>query len=178
QISDLHIGSFYDNYDVVAEAIDLINGLNPDIIVVTGDLVNNYAWELDGWEGLLKQLKAKMGIYSILGNHDYGDYTDWKTEEEKTKNLIELEKRQAKIGFQLLKNQSIRLEKGESFIDLIGVENWGVSTFVNYGNLAEAMKNTSESSFKILLSHDPSHWEEQVQGKTDINLTLSGHTHG
>lgn len=178
QISDLHIGSFYDNFKEVEKGIDLINSLNPDIIFFTGDLVNNYAWELDGWEDILKKLRAKKGIYSILGNHDYGDYANWNITQKKEENLADLEQRQKKIGFRLLKNESVRLEKEGSFIDLIGVENWGKSSLINYGNLPKAMKNVGKDSFKILLSHDPSHWEEQVVNKTDIDITFSGHTHG
>lgn len=177
-ISDLHIGSFYDNYKEVEKGIDLVNSLKPDIIFFTGDLINNYAWELDGWKNILKKLKAKEGIYSILGNHDYGDYVKWDSTIKKEKNLAELEYRQKMLGFKLLKNESIRLEKRGQFIDLIGVENWGTKSFVNYGNLSEALKKTSKDSFKILLSHDPSHWEEQVMNKTDIDITFSGHTHG
>lgn len=178
QVSDIHIGSFYDNYDEVAEGIDLVNSLNADIIFLTGDLINNYAWELDGWENILKRLKAKMGVYSILGNHDYGDYATWKTEEEKAKNLADLERRQQRMGFRLLKNQSVKLQKDTDYIELIGVENWGKSSFANYGNLSQAMQNSSSEAFKILLSHDPTHWEAEVVGKADIDLTFSGHTHG
>lgn len=178
QISDLHIGSFNNNFSQVEAAIDMVNSLQPDIILFTGDLINNYAWELDGWDDKLKKLKAKDGIYSILGNHDYGDYGNFSTPDEKADNLAELKRRQERIGFRLLNNTSVRLEKDGSFIDLIGVENWGKRSLINYGNLSEAMKNTSDESFKILLSHDPTHWEEEVMNKTNIDITLSGHTHG
>jgi uncharacterized protein len=178
QISDLHIGSFYNNYSQIEAAVEMVNSLKPDVIFFTGDLINNYTWELDGWDDILKKLEAKDGIYSILGNHDYGDYGNFSTPEEKANNLTDLKSRQGQIGFQMLNNTSVRLEKGDSFIDLIGVENWGKRSLVNYGNLSEAMKNTSENSFKILLSHDPTHWQEEVRAKTNIDITLSGHTHG
>lgn len=178
QISDLHLGSFNNNYEQVEESITLINNLKPDIIFFTGDLVNNYAWELNGWEKILKKLQAPMGVFSILGNHDYGDYVQWDSNQEKEANLKELEIRQKDIGFRLLKNESIVIEKSGSEIEIIGVENWGSRSLHNYGDLSLALEKVNKNNFKILLSHDPTHWEAEVLNKTDIELTLSGHTHG
>jgi uncharacterized protein len=177
-ISDLHLGSFFDNHQEVEKGIKMLTDLKPDIIFVTGDLVNNFAWEIDGWEPVLSQLKAKYGVYSILGNHDYGDYVPWNDQQEKVDNLKLLIQKQKELGFDLLLNENRKIAIGNDFIELIGIENWGKGGFAKYGDLNKAMENTDPNSFKILLSHDPSHWDEQVLNKTDINLTLSGHTHG
>ncbi len=178
QLSDIHIGSFFDNHNEVEKAINKVNELNPDYILFTGDLVNNYAWELDGWEEIIGKLKAKHGKFSILGNHDYADYVQWDSASDKAKNLDNLKQRQAKMGFRLLLNESVKLERNGEFIELLGLENWGKGRFAKYGDLAKTMKNSVSNSFKILMSHDPSHWDEQVLEKTDINLALAGHTHG
>lgn len=179
QISDIHIGSFFNNYDSLLPAIEIINDLEPDLILFTGDIVNNYADELNGWIQHLGQLKAKMGKYSILGNHDYGDYVRWPSEEAKKENLERLKSYHADIGFKLMLNENhkITLPDGQSF-ELIGVENWGAGRFSKYGDLGKAMENTDASKFQLLLSHDPSHWDAEVIKQTDIDLTLSGHTHG
>jgi predicted MPP superfamily phosphohydrolase len=178
QISDMHIGSFYGHEQKVKYGIELINRQNPDIILFTGDMVNNCAEELDGWTPILGNLKAKYGKFSILGNHDYGDYFDWKNEAEKEQNLDNLKQIQKDIGFRLLLNESEEVELNGSKISLIGVENWGLPPFPQYGNLKDAMNGSSENPFKILMSHDPSHWDAEVINKTNIDLTLSGHTHG
>jgi predicted MPP superfamily phosphohydrolase len=178
QISDMHIGSFYGHEQKVKYGIELINEQKPDIILFTGDLVNNFAEELDGWAPILSNLKAKYGKYSILGNHDYGDYFDWNNKAEKEQNLDTLKQIQQDIGFRLLLNESAEIELNGSKIDLIGVENWGLPPFPQYGNLKDAMNGSSKNPFKILMSHDPSHWDAEVIRKTDIDLTLSGHTHG
>ena len=178
QLSDIHIGSFFDNHEEVKAAINKVNELKPDYIFFTGDMVNNYAWELDGWEEIFGSLKAQYGKYSILGNHDYADYVKWDNEADKLKNLEDLKQRHAKMGFELLLNESVKLEKDGEFIELLGLENWGKGRFAKYGDLVETMKHTAPESFKILMSHDPSHWDEQVLEKTSINLTLAGHTHG
>jgi uncharacterized protein len=177
-ISDMHIGSFDHYYKPVQKGIDMVNNLNADIIFFTGDLVNNYADEVTGWEGILGQLKAKSGVYSILGNHDYGDYVTWKNADEKRINLDTLKSKHKEIGFNLLVNQNVSIKKDDSFITLLGVENWGTGGFAQYGKLDKAMENIDPNSFKILLSHDPSHWDAEVLPKTNIDLTLSGHTHG
>ncbi|HRW62910.1 MAG TPA: metallophosphoesterase [Bacteroidales bacterium] len=177
QISDIHIGSFLGHEEQVIKAIELINEQHPDIILFTGDLVNNFAEELNGWIPILSRLEAKYGKYSILGNHDYGDYFEWKNEAEKEQNLEKIKKAHAEIGFKLLLNEFIALEKENTKIELVGVENWGLPPFPQYGNLKTAMNGTN-GNFKILMSHDPSHWDAEVIEKTDIDLTLSGHTHG
>ncbi len=178
QISDMHIGSFLGHEDQVKRGIELINGQNPDLIVFTGDLVNNFAEELDGWMPILSKLQAKYGKYSILGNHDYGDYFEWKNEVEKAQNLEKVKQAHKEMGFRLLLNETQHVVVKNQKIGLIGVENWGLPPFPQYGNLKTAMSGSSDLPFKILLSHDPSHWDAEVMGKTNIDITLSGHTHG
>jgi uncharacterized protein len=178
QISDWHIGSYFGRQERIKEAVRRVNSLNPDLIVFTGDMVNNMSNEVDEFIPELKQLKAKYGIYSILGNHDYGEYVNWKSEEESRNNLQRLREIEKEIGFQLLDNQSVTIEKDGAKFALIGIENWGLPPFPQYGNLKKAMEFVDDSLFKILLSHDPSHWEAEVMGKSNIDLTLSGHTHG
>ena len=177
QISDLHLGSIYNKKEKIVRAINLINSQHPDLILFTGDLVNNFSEEALGWEEIVGQLKAKYGKYSILGNHDYGDYWQWIDAEEKHANmalLIDLHKR---MGFRLLLNESTLITNKTDSIVLLGVENWGKPPFKQYGDLQKAQSSVNGASFKILLSHDPSHWEAEVAGKTSIPLTLSGHTH-
>jgi predicted MPP superfamily phosphohydrolase len=174
QISDVHIGSFFDNHVKVKKAIRKINELEADYIFFTGDLVNNTADEINGWESVFLDIQAKKGKFSILGNHDYGDYVKWKSKEDKTNNLAKLINSHRTIGFTPLLNESVELTKG---FWLIGVENWGKAPFRQSGKLNEALMNVPENHFKLLLSHDPSHFDEEVV-KTNIELTLSGHTHG
>jgi predicted MPP superfamily phosphohydrolase len=178
QISDIHLGSFNYKYHILDKAIKVINDAQPDFIFFTGDLVNNYAWELIGWEKVFKKLIAKKGKYAILGNHDYGDYSEWNSAQEKQDNFEKIKEFYKTIDFKLLLNQSEIIEKKKGKLAIIGVENWGKAPFKQYGNLQEALKNVSEVPFKILLSHDPTHWREEVIKKTGISLTLSGHTHG
>ena len=177
QISDIHSGSF-DNTQKIQYGIDLINEQKSDLILFTGDLVNNKASEMKPWISYFSQLKAPMGKFSILGNHDYGDYIHWPSVEAKKQNMQDLYQTHKDVGFQLLRNQSIQLKKGSKSIDLIGVENWGHG-FAQHGDLEKATEGLKDDSFKILMSHDPSHFEEQVKRfKKFIHLTLSGHTHG
>jgi predicted MPP superfamily phosphohydrolase len=176
-ISDAHLGSFYNNYDSVSKGFEMINSLDADLIFFTGDLVNNYADEAEGWQPHFKNLKAKYGKYAILGNHDYGDYVPWENAEAKRKNLQRLVELESEMGFKTLLNQNDTIDINGQQISIIGVENWGKGGFSKYGDLAKAM-NGSSSDFKILLSHDPSHWEEEILKHTNIDLTLSGHTHG
>ena len=178
QISDIHIGSFYGHEGQVKKAVELINEQNPDLILFTGDLVNNFAEELNGWIPIFKQLKAKHGMYSILGNHDYGDYYDWKDEDEKIQNLERIKQAFKEIGFKLLLNETSEIEVNNEKFALIGIENWGLPPFPQYGDLKLAMNGIEESGFKLLMSHDPSHWDAEVIKDTTIDLTLSGHTHG
>jgi hypothetical protein len=178
QISDIHMGSFYGYKNEVAEGIDLVNVQNPDYIFFTGDLVNNFTDELDGWFPLLIKLKAKQAKYSILGNHDYGDYYKWKTPEEKMLDHQNLINYHQTIGFQLLRNEHVRLENNNKSIVLAGVENWGLHPFRQDGDIDKATEGLIDSDFIILLSHDPTHWDAKVLGRKNIRLTLSGHTHG
>ena len=178
QISDIHSGSF-DNREKIEYAIDLINSQESDAIFFTGDMVNNKAEEMKPWTGLFTQLKARDGKYSILGNHDYGDYVPWETEEKKSQNLEELKGLQREMGFDLLLNESRYLRKGKDQMALIGVENWGRGGFKKAGDLDKASEKIEADDFKILLSHDPSHWEDVViEHPVHYHLTLSGHTHG
>ena len=181
-ISDAHLGSFLDNsFEEVGEAIDMINALEPDYIFFTGDLVNNYAFEAEPWIDHFARLKAKSGKFSILGNHDYGDYVyqrdDANQLKERAQNLERLYEIHQEMGFKLLRNENALLERNGASIRLLGMENWGVG-FQQYGDFNKTLENTSEEEFKILLSHDPTHWEQQVLGKKNVHLTLSGHTHG
>ncbi|GGW29902.1 metallophosphoesterase [Arenibacter certesii] len=178
QISDIHCGSF-DNRKKIEYGIDLINKQNSDLLLFTGDMVNNKSEEMLPWKDLLATLHAKDGKYSVLGNHDYGDYVEWDSEELKSNNLEELKELQREIGFNLLLNESRYLTKGEDKIALVGVENWGRGGFKKAGDLTKATAKIKEKDFKILMSHDPSHWEDEVlKHPYHYHLTLSGHTHG
>ena len=177
-ISDLHIGSFYGYEDRVRRAVKMINGQNPDLIVFTGDLVNNFTSELDGFIGILAEMRASYGKYSVLGNHDYGDYYQWESESAKAENMKEMLFAHENIGFRLLLNQWDSIFVNEEAIAIIGVENWGDPPFPRYGDLEKASSGTGNIPFRILLTHDPSHWDAEVLGHTGIDLTLAGHTHG
>lgn len=177
QISDMHLGSFNKNFEKIAKAVELINEQKPDLILFTGDLVNNFAEETEGWAPVLAKMEAKIGKYSILGNHDYGDYSYWKLAEDKAKNLQDIKNFHADMGFKLLLNESETISINGEEIALVGVENWGKPPFPQHGDLKQAINGSAHQPFKILMSHDPSHWDEQVLD-TDIALTFSGHTHG
>ncbi len=178
QISDIHSGSF-DNKEKITYGIDLINQQKSDVILFTGDLVNNVASEMTPWKELFGSLKATDGVYSVLGNHDYGDYVSWNSEIEKTENLSALKNLQQEMGWRLLLNENTTLEKNGENIKLIGVENWGAGGFKKAGDLHKACEGIAATDFKILMSHDPSHWQEEVKmNDKNIHLTLSGHTHG
>tara|TARA_R110000796_G_scaffold35098_2_gene90462 strand:- start:28847 stop:29971 length:1125 start_codon:yes stop_codon:yes gene_type:complete len=178
QISDVHSGSF-DDREKIEYAINLINKQKSDVLLFTGDMVNNVAEEMLPWKDLFSTLTAKDGKFSVLGNHDYGDYVSWETEEAKSNNLNDLKNLQKDMGFDLLLNDSRYLQKGEDRIALIGVENWGRGGFKKAGDLKKAVSNVNKNDFKILMSHDPSHWEDQVlKDDYHYHLTLSGHTHG
>ncbi|MGS2727438.1 metallophosphoesterase [Psychroserpens sp. BH13MA-6] len=178
QISDIHSGSF-DNRKKIAYGIDLINQQASDVIMFTGDMVNNKADEMLPWADLFSQLKAKDGVYSILGNHDYGDYIDWPSPDAKAQNLADLAHIQKTMGYDLLLNESRYIERDGQRIAIVGVENWGKGGFKKAGDLKKAAEAISPDDFKILLSHDPSHWDECVlHDDYHYHLTLSGHTHG
>ena len=178
QLSDIHSGSL-DDVAAVRRGIELANAQKSDILVFTGDLVNNVATEMNPWIAHFSQLEAPHGKFSILGNHDYGDYVQWPSEEAKAKNLQDLKDVHGKIGFRLLLNESLHLEKDGEKIALIGVENWGKRGFVKHGDLDKAIAPIEDDTFKVLLSHDPSHWEAvTVPHPKKVHLTLAGHTHG
>ena len=174
QISDIHVGSFFNNHAKVNKAIDMINSLEADFVFFTGELVNNTASEMDGWEPVFSRIVAKKGKYSILGNHDYGDYVRWEEDHHKVENLKRLIDKHREIGFTPLLNESVQLEND---IWLLGVENWGKAPFRQSGKLTHTLAEVPDAAFKILLSHDPSHFDLEVL-ETNIDLTLSGHTHG
>lgn len=179
QISDMHTGSFMSN-SPVKTAFEIVMNQKADMILFTGDLVNNVADETKDFIEEYKTLKAPYGVYSVLGNHDYGDYVSWDSQTAKHENLETLKKIQADAGWKLLMNEHVVLEKGEGKIALLGIENWSNSSrFPKKGKMPEAHKGTETIPFKILMSHDPSHWDAQVLKEyKDIDLTLSGHTHG
>ncbi len=177
QISDIHSGSFTDKAGV-QRGVDLINAQQADLVLFTGDLVNNKSSEMYGFIDIFKQIRAKYGVYSIMGNHDYGDYNNWSSDGEKNENLEELKRIHKACGWQLLLDQNVRIEKDGESIGLIGVENISAS-FRSYGSLQKAYQGIEKEPFKILMSHDPSHWNKEVTTQfRDIDLTLSGHTHG
>ncbi len=178
QISDIHSGSF-DNRKKIEYAVDLINKQESDVILFTGDMVNNMALEMAPWKDLFSTLKARDGKFSILGNHDYGDYVPWDTPELKAENLEVLKDMQKEMGFDLLLNESRYLRRGKDKLALVGVENWGRGGFKKAGDLKKAVRGIDKDDFKVLMSHDPSHWEDVViQDEYHYHLTLSGHTHG
>ncbi len=176
-ISDIHSGSL-DNIEKVKYGIDLINQQQSDVILFTGDLVNNKSNELEKWKDIFKLMEAPLGKFSILGNHDYGDYYDWKSKDEKINDFKKFMDYQENMGFKLLMNESIYLEKNEEKIAILGSENWGRG-FKKEGDLDKMISKINKDDFKILMTHDPSHWEEKVLNhKSRFQLTLSGHTHG
>lgn len=176
QLADIHAGSWANNTAPMQKAVNIINNLQPDLIVFTGDLVNNLASELDAFIPVFSQLKARQGVYSVLGNHDYSTYIQWDTPQQQEAQLDSLKAKQAQMGWTLLNNRHVKLYQQNDSIALIGVENSGRPPFPDHAQLNEAMQGT-EGMFQILLSHDPSHWRREVLPHTDIQLTLSGHTH-
>lgn len=178
QISDIHSGSF-DNEEKIRYAIDLINEHESDLLLFTGDIVNAKADEMYPWIDIFNGIKKyEYGKYSILGNHDYGAYLDWKSEKAKADNFEAIKDLHRQIGFKLMLNENVKIKKGNDEIALIGVENWG-KHFGEFGDINKASENLTENDFKILMSHDPSHWEYIVKKHPkNIQLTLSGHTHG
>ncbi len=178
-ISDIHSGSFQD-IRAVNKGIDLILKQQPDLIVFTGDLVNDRAAEMEPYQNSFGRLTAPLGVFSTLGNHDYGDYVQWPTAQAKIDNLEALKKVHANMGWRLLMNEHVLLEKNGEKIALLGIENWGAKArFPKYGKMDLAYPGTENVPFKILLSHDPSHWDAQILAEyPGIDLMLSGHTHG
>jgi len=178
-ISDIHSGSFQDN-KAVEHGVDLILKEQADLILFTGDLVNDRHDEILEYIPIFNKLKAPLGVYSTLGNHDYGDYVVWESDAAKTDNLNKLKQAHKDLGWRLLMNEHVVLEKGDDKIALLGIENWGAKgRFPKYGKMKEAYYGTESYPFKILMSHDPSHWDAQVKTEyPDIDLMLAGHTHG
>ena len=178
QISDIHSGSF-DDEEKIKYAIDLINEQESDLLLFTGDIVNAKADEMHPWIAIFNGLKKfEYGKYSILGNHDYGEYLDWKSKEAKEANFEAIKDLHRQIDFKLMLNEHVKIKKGNDEISLVGVENWG-KHFGEFGDIDKATENLTSEDFKILMSHDPSHWEYVVkQHPKNIQLTLSGHTHG
>ena len=178
QISDVHSGSF-DNPEKISYAIDLVNEQNSDMILFTGDIVNTHATEMHPWLETFNKIKdPKYGKYSVLGNHDYGEYVTWPSEKKKEENFEDIKKLYGQIGFQLLLNEHTYIQKGDDKIALVGVENWG-HNFKKAGDLNKASQNVHQDDFKVLMSHDPSHWEYEIKDHPkNFHLTLSGHTHG
>lgn len=179
QISDLHTGSFYDK-KAVQRGIDMILEQKPDLIFFTGDLVNNEANEIIDYLDLFARLKAPLGVFSVLGNHDYGDYIFWPTKEAKRQNLNQLIQYQKDLGWKLLMDEHVAIEKEGNAIALIGIQNWGAKgRFPKYGDLKKAYLGAEKYPVKLLLSHDPSHWDAQVIPEfPDIDVMFAGHTHG
>ncbi|MCM8568737.1 metallophosphoesterase [Gramella jeungdoensis] len=178
QISDIHCGSF-DNKNKIEYGVELLKEQDSDLVVFTGDLVNNMASEMEDWKDLFSRVNARDGVYSILGNHDYGDYHNWESAEAKKQNLERLKQTHSEMGWDLMLNENRFIEKNGERIALVGVENWGAGGFKKAGDLRKAEEGVDEGDFKILLSHDPSHWEQEVKThEKHYHLTLSGHTHG
>lgn len=178
QISDIHSGSFF-NKTAVKGGVDLLESEKPDVVFFTGDLVNNKAEEVKGYIDIFSKVKAPLGVYSTLGNHDYGEYVSWPSHQAKVNNLKNLMKAHSIIGWDLLMNENRLIGQNGEKLAIIGIENWGTGRWPKYGKLAEAYKGTEEASVKLLLSHDPSHWDAQVRPEyKDIDITFAGHTHG
>ncbi|MCF2592903.1 metallophosphoesterase [Bacteroides caecigallinarum] len=176
QLSDIHSGSWKGNPEALKKAIDICNSQNADLALFTGDLVNSRADELLEFSEIFSELKAKDGVYSVLGNHDYGTYVKWNSEADRLANLDSLINRENRMGWRMLNNSHTIIRRGNDSIAVIGVENSGRPPFPDYARLKEASTGT-EDMFQILMSHDPTHWRREVLPKSDIELTLSGHTH-
>jgi uncharacterized protein len=179
QVSDIHSGSF-DNPSAVGRGVDMVLAEKPDLILHTGDLVNDMAVEMKDYQAIFSRLSAPMGVFSILGNHDYGDYVWWESPALKSANLERIKQIQGEMGWRLLLNEHVVLERGGDRIALIGIENWSAKAwFPKHGRLDLAYPGSEQYPFKILMSHDPSHWDAQVRPEyPDIDLMLAGHTHG
>ena len=178
QISDIHLGSFFSSSRIIKTASKKIRGVNPDLLIFTGDLVNNFSSEIYGRENYFNTMTESTPSFSILGNHDYGDYTKWEDPENKKDNFNEILEAQKKMGFKLLLNEHVVLKSGSDSIFLAGVENWGHPPFSLYADLKKAMQNIPEDAFTMLLTHDPAHWNTIIKNRKDIDLSFSGHTHG
>lgn len=177
-ISDIHAGTWGTDTAFLSNMVDTVNALNPDLVLFTGDIVNRNTKEIYPFVNALSRLKAKQGVYSVLGNHDYGDYMDWSSAIEKERNNRELIDVQNKMGWRMLNNEHCWVRKDNDSIAIIGVENWGEPPFSVYGDLRKAYSNLNDENFKVLLTHNPEHWKREVSEISNIDLSLSGHTHG
>ena len=178
QISDIHLGSFIGFESRLTNMVTEINNQKPDLIIFTGDLINNFSEEITPFISTLKKLRAEIGMVAILGNHDYGDYCEWETPDLKELEQTKIKTAFKEIGFKLLLNESVTIKMEEEETAICGVENWGKPPFPQYGDLKKAADGVENFPFKILLTHDPDHWEAEVLNKQPFDLTLSGHTHG
>lgn len=178
QLSDLHLAGFYNHPGHIQNVVNQINQLGPDLLLFTGDMVHNFSEEIDPFVEILNGLKASLGKYAVLGNHDYGHYYNWDNEAEEEANLDRVKKQIRNAGFDLLLNEHRTISLNGHSLEIVGVENWGKPPFPQLGDLTKAMEGTDSTLVSILLSHDPSHWDLQVKGIKKIQLTLSGHTHG
>lgn len=177
QLSDIHSGSFFDKM-AVQGGIDMLNAEKPDVVFFTGDLVNNQTSEVKDYIDLFSKVKPDLGVYSTLGNHDYGDYRRWASQAQKNQNLADMIKAHERMGWNLMMNENESIRIGTDQIAVVGIENWGAGRFAKYGQLDKAVKN-AEGDVKLLLSHDPSHWDAQVRTQQpDIDIMFAGHTHG
>jgi uncharacterized protein len=177
-ISDIHLGNFNQQYHRLFPIIDMINDEQPDLILFTGDLVNNFGAETIGWSPVFSKLKARYGKYSILGNHDYGNYSRWPSPQDKQRNFQQILQAHERFGFKLLNNEHVRISHSGQTLVLAGVENWGKPPFPRYGDIEKTLDGVGADEFTVLMSHDPDHWEAEVVPRTNVDLTLSGHTHG
>ena len=178
QVSDIHSGSFW-NKKAVKGGVEMMMNENPDLIFFTGDLVNNESSEVKDYVPIFEKLKAPLGVFSITGNHDYGDYRAWQTKEAKQQNFKDLIEAHRLLGYDLLMNENRIIKQNGDQLAIIGIENWGGGRFSKYGKLDQAYQGTDETATKILLSHDPTSWDAIVRpAYKDVDLTLSGHTHG
>lgn len=179
QISDLHVGTWQSDTNFVSRVVDAVNELNPDVVVFTGDIVNSRADELTPFMSVLSRIKAPKGVYSIMGNHDYGDYYKWEDDSQKAKNELLLKVKQKNMGWRMLNNEHDFITTGNDTLVMIGVENIGEPPFKTHGNLKKAYPAIDDNKTKILLSHNPRHWTDSISENpnTNIALTLSGHTH-
>lgn len=177
-ISDVHLGSFIFSKKILQDLKKQITAIAPDLVLMTGDLVNNFFYELDGYEEIFSEIAQSAVSFSILGNHDYGNYSNWDSDVDKKNNFDSLILAQERFGFNVLRNENCVVKEGNDSIYVIGVENWGHPPFPQYADMEKALEGVPENAFKVLLSHDPAHWDSEVKGKKNIELTLSGHTHG
>ena len=178
QLSDLHLGTLSGHPDVVRRIVDSVNAQRPDLVVFTGDLVNYHAEEVEAFHELLRQFKAPDGVVSVMGNHDYAQYFAWPTPADSVADIRRLHSYHKAMGWRLLLNDHILLRRGADSLAIVGVENDGLPPFPALADLPRALRGLGPDCFKILLSHDPTHWRRAVLPDTDIDLTLSGHTHG